>query len=244
MIIKFHRIWVGYCICILITTGCVTPVAIKDASTKHTQNLVTLNKGVNAYVNNLNNYYDQLIKLQRDAYIAEKVGKDIDDVAKWQEALLKGGRSIAAVEKDGNLKSEDFINAGSRITEQFLFWGTNFDLWLERADGNSIEEKRIWFKSKESNDESERTDDDLTYISVAVNLNNQKKNFNTHIDLLLVQLKVMQEVHRKVDDYLSIDATFDGAKIAEAAMAGSNQIDPAKYPSLLDLKNSLEGGRK
>ena len=87
--------------------------------------------------------------------------------------------------------------------------------------------------------ELNRTDDDLTYIDVSVKLKKQKANINAQLELLNVQVNVMQAFHGKVDEFLSIDATIDGAKIAEAAAAGA-EFDLSGLPG---LDRALEGGQ-
>ena len=69
--------------------------------------------------------------------------------------------------------------------------------------------------------QADRSDDDLTYVSVAIDLERQKKALVEQVSLLGVQVKTMQAFHAKVDEYLAIDATINAKKIAEAAAAGS-----------------------
>jgi len=63
--------------------------------------------------------------------------------------------------------------------------------------------------------------DDLTFVKVAIDLTQQRKNLDDQLNLLATQVTTMQAFHDKINEFLSIDATIDGSKIAAAAAAGS-----------------------
>lgn len=203
-------------------TGCVTPPEVKDMSTKHSNNLIALENSVQAYQSSIADYYDRVILLQRQAYISQKVRGNVHEIASSQADSLRQLPEGA---------SQDFIDAGAQISEAFPFWGKNFDLWVQKAEGSSLEEKKKWFEKKAQETQgaasiiylkqAQRSDDDLTYISVAIDLEQQKKVIVEQVNLLGLQVKSMQQFHAIVDNYLSIDATIDAQKIAEAAAAGS-----------------------
>ena len=65
------------------------------------------------------------------------------------------------------------------------------------------------------------SDDDLTFVKVAIDLIQQRKNLDDQLNLLATQVATMQAFHDKINEFLSIDATIDGSKIAAAAAAGS-----------------------
>ena len=229
-------------------SGCVTSVPVKDASTKHTQNLMALDQSVKKYRNSIATYYNHLIEIQRQAYIAEKTGIKIHNIATEQNDDLRNLTEKA---------STDFIEAGSKIAEDgFVYWGNNFDAWINRYEGESLADKKKWLEKKIRSLESgkdeltirtiknlkvelNRTDDDLTYIDAGVKLIKQKAIIDAQLELLNVQVNVMQAFHGKVDEFLSINATIDGAKIAEAAAAGA-ELDLSGLPS---LGRALEGGQ-
>jgi hypothetical protein len=226
-------------------SGCVTPVPVKDASTKHTQNLMALDQSVKNYRNSIASYYNHLIEIQRQAYIAYKTGNKIHNIATTQSNSLKDLPQDA---------STDFITAGTIIADDFAFWGRNFDIWMNNFKGKSLADKKRWLQEEverlaQVKDERatnminiykralSRTDDDLTYIAVSADLKQQKAIIDAQLELLNVQVNVMQAFHRKVDEFLSMDATIDGAKIAEAAAAGA-ELDLSSLPG---LERALKG---
>ena len=208
------------------STGCVTPAAVKEASTRHKTNLESIETAVVSYRKSIAAYYDRLSVLQRDAYVAQHMTQFIHDTADGQAKSLKKLKADSA---------KDFIQAGSEIEGGFEFWASNFDLWMKQ-EGATLDEKRnnLRTKAKKFDDtgkgqaaaklraEAGRSNDDLTYIFVAIELQKQKSVLGAQLDLLAVQVDTMQEFHAKIDEFLSIDATIDGTKIAEAAAAGSN----------------------
>lgn len=261
-------IYRGYIIFgIIFISGCVTSPEIKDASTKHSVNLVNLEQAVKNYRKRINSHFKKIVSIQRDAYIADKIRLEIDEIEKKQSASLKIIKS-SLNSKGEDVAAQDFIKSGLYIQEQLIFYGNNFDKWL-KFPGNGFNEKksklknRIDKKSSEINSlkvkaplteeekrklkslqdirpllekEFNRSDDDLTYIIVACNLELQKQHIDRELQLLEQQIIVMKAFHNTVDEFLSIDATIDAGKIAEAAAAGSQ----ADISGLVDLRTALE----
>ena len=206
--------------------GCVTPAAVKEASTKHKTNLVSLHGAVGAYRKNLGAYYDRLSRLQRDAYVSHHMTQFIHEMATKQADSLKRLNADSA---------KDFIAAGAEMAGGFEFWAANFDLWMKQ-DGDTLDKKRAALRGRAEELEAggqaeaaaklraqaDRDDGDLTYLWVAVELQQQEKLLDAQLNLLAAQVETMQECHAKIDEFLSVDATIDGGKIAEAAAAGSN----------------------
>jgi hypothetical protein len=225
----------------LLAGGCVTPAAVKDASTKHANNLVGIQQAVGEYRRNLDAYYDRLVRQQRAAHIAWHVDESVKKTAEEQSASI----AKEILDKPTSQKAAtDFIQAGAELADAFQFWGDNFDRWVEKTKGDTLEarrqslqeqadelEKNLAAKNKLDNaarlnikkirDDARKSDDELTYVAVAIELKKQRRILDTQLDLLAAQVTTMQAFHAKIDEFLSIDATIDGGKIAAAAAAGS-----------------------
>ncbi len=222
--------------CVLLAAaGCVTPTEVKEASSRHTSNLSGLAQGVAAYKRSLGTYFDALLVLQRDAYVAQHVIVFVNETSASQAAALSPLPRKAA---------DDFIDAGEKMAGEFEFWARNFDFWMNEVSGDTMEEKRKSLKalaeraSSGGNEklaqqlfaQADRSDEDLTYVYTAIELERQRELLLAQLTLLSAQVATMQEFHRKIDKFLAIDATIDGSKIAEAAAAGSS----ADVSGLLD----------
>lgn len=244
----------------MIASGCVTPSTVKDASTKHTNNLAGLYQAVGDYRNKLDAYYDRLIRQQREGHIALHVDETVKTTAEKQAESI----SIKLLQnRDSQEPAKDFILAGAELSNEFVRWGDNFDAWVDKLKGETLKERRQSLrdlaakeeqaskvierkgreleaqnKSDEANielqkaierqkgakrirDGAEMSDDKLTYVLVAIELKKQRDSLDAQLDLLAAQIKTMQAFHAKIDEFLSIDATIDGGKIAEAMTAGS-----------------------
>jgi hypothetical protein len=203
-----------------LTVGCTTPSTIKDASTKHASNLVGLQQAVNEYRTQLDRYFDRLVAQQREAHIAMHVDRWIHGAAEEQAASIADTiRSTdRAAQKDA--AALDFIKAGATITDKFDFYKNNFDQWVKKTAGKNLEERRKALENKLGKPIPD-SDDDLTFVKVAIDLIQQRKNLHDQLNLLATQVTTMQAFHDKIDEFLSIDATIDGSKIAAAAAAGS-----------------------
>ena len=223
----------------LLGVACVTPQGVKDASHQHAANLIALSNQVAKYRATVAAYYDALELKQRDAYVAQMGSKDLD------EAVLSQLESLSAKRSLPDTTSNDFIETGARLTGQKGFWARHFDFWVLTLPGDSLEAKRAALaerikvaRNAQSNappdqaairtrlvatleQTAKETDDDLTYPSIAIDLRRQRANLDQQLELLSKQVDVMQAFHGIVNQYLSIDATIDGKKIAEAAEAGA-----------------------
>lgn len=217
--------------CIL-SSGCIASSTIKDASTKHASNLVGIQQAVAEYRKKLDAYYGRLIQKQREAHIAMHLNKSIDVMAEVQ-ASSTASKLLSTPNSQEPLN--DFIHAGVSITDDFVFWARNFDRWVENTPGKDLTERRKALESEalkadEAGDrdtaiklraEAGKKDDDLTFVSVAIDLKQQRQNLDAQLALLAAQITTMQSFHTKINDFLAIDATIDGARIAAAAAAGS-----------------------
>lgn len=262
-----------------LASGCATPAATKEASRLHGQNLVSLEKSVHTYRTTLADYYTKLTARQREAYIAQMVGRDLDQIAQDQFVTLKYGKPLSIRFNSAfklplgvpDVTANDFLSVGAGIAEGYRFWGDNFDWWMKQ-EGQTLAEKRASLArqvEKRKGDleqlkaqqgegaapdrrvqlltsalaglESQlaRTDDELTYVAVALGLKQQAQQLDTKLARLQSQLGVMQSFHNVIDEYLGTDATIDGAAIAKAAAAGA-QVNPEDFPAL----NALVGGSK
>jgi hypothetical protein len=248
----------------LAVQGCATSPVVKTASREHGDNLVALGGQVNAYKAILNNYYDGLVQRERDAFVAQMVGRDLDRIVSSQLSELNGQRAPPTPDKE----SQDFIAKSLELASARDKWRKQFDLWLDSPGDSNIGEKRASVRKQlgqldariaalDAKDPDFRStldrlrraqgklsrllemkDDDLSYVIDALNLNQQRANLNRELDILALQLQVMKNVHGVIDTYLQADATIDGAKIAEAAKAGAS-LDLSKYPELTGLAASL-----
>jgi hypothetical protein len=132
-----------------LASGCATPAATKEASRIHGQNLVSLEKAVLTYRTTLADYYTKVTARQREAYIAQMVGRDLDQIAQDQFAGLKYGRPLSIRFNSGfkltpgvpDAAANDFLAVGSGIAEGYRFWGDNFDWWM-KLEGQTLEDKR------------------------------------------------------------------------------------------------------
>lgn len=203
-----------------LAVGCTTPSTIKDASTKHASNLAGLQQAVGEYRTQLDRYFDRLVAQQREAHIAMHVDRWIHTAAEEQAASIADTMrsNDRAAQKDA--AALDFIKAGAAITDAFVFYGNNFDQWVKKTAGKDLAERRKTLESKLGRPIAD-SDDDLTFVKVAIDLIQQRKNLGDQLSLLAAQVTTMQAFHDKIDEFLSIDATIDGSKIAAAAAAGS-----------------------
>ncbi len=244
-------LWIMLLCCVL--TGCVTPAAIKQASTQHATNLSLLAAATENYRAAVKSYYEDLVSAQRQAYVAQHLGASIDAIAKEQyETLARyapAGTILTALpRKLPDQASIDFITSATKIREDQNFWNKNFQAWLDEYKGLTLSDKREWLKEQadtlaRANDqdrvrlgqnlqrEAERTEQDLTYVSAAIDLRRQAAELEQKLDRLARQVTVMQKFHAVIDEYLSIDATIDAKAIAQAAAAGA-KVDLTELPEL------------
>jgi hypothetical protein len=228
----------------LMMTGCVTSAAVKDASTKHTSNLAALQQAVGTYRKQLDTYYERLIQQQREAHVARRVNTDVERIAKEQsESIANSIRES----RDPQKPADDFIKAGARLSDAFAGPAERFDIWVERAKGATLAERKRALQEMAQQqekaaadlaavgkpaenarklavklrEEAGRSDDELTYVYVAIELKRQRAVLDAQLNLLAAQVTTMQAFHAKIDEFLSIDATIDGQKIGAAAAAGS-----------------------
>ncbi len=263
-------------VALALASGCATPAATKEASRLHGQNLASLARGVHTYRTTLADYYAKLGALQREAYIAQMMGRDLDQIAQDQFVTLKYGRPLS-IRFNSSLKmpqgvpdatSNDFLAVGTGIAEGYRFWGDNFDWWM-KLEGQTLADKRASLQKQVDKRKAEleqlrgqlgagaaqdrrvqlltsaleglesqltRTDDELTYVSVALDLKRQARTLEAKLARLHGQMGVMQSFHNVVDEYLGTDATIDGAAIGRAAAAGAG-VDPEMFPALRELVN-------
>jgi hypothetical protein len=181
---------------------------------------VGLQQAVNEYRTQLDRYFDRLVAQQREAHVAMHVDRWIHGAAEEQAASIADTiRSTdRAAQKDA--AALDFIKAGATITDKFVFYRNNFDQWVYKTAGKNLEERRKALENKLGKPIPD-SDDDLTFVKVAIDLIQQRKNLHDQLNLLATQVTTMQAFHDKIDEFLSIDATIDGSKIAAAAAAGS-----------------------
>lgn len=215
----------------LLSSGCIASSTIKDASTKHASNLVGIQQAIAEYRKKLNAYYDRLIQAQREAHIAMHLHKSIDAMADDQASSIA---SKLVATPNSQEPAKDFIHAGASITGNFDFWGRDFDQWVE---GKSLDDHRKALKEEAANAEKagdqeaamklrakaskKDEDDDLTFVSNAMQFKHQREQLDAELTLLAAQNTTMQAFHAKINEFLAIDATIDGARIAAAAAAGS-----------------------
>src|SRR5688572_27784661 len=132
-----------------LASGCATPAATKEASRLHGQNLASLEKAVVTYRTTLADYYTKVSARQREAYIAQMVGRDLDQIAQDQFASLKYGKPLSIRFNSGfklapgvpDATANDFLTVGTGIADGYRFWGDNFDWWM-KLEGQTLEEKR------------------------------------------------------------------------------------------------------
>jgi hypothetical protein len=239
-----------------ILAGCVTPAAVKQASTQHGTNLAALATATAQYRTVVRSYYDDLISIQRQAYVAQHLGDTIEKIAQTQYASVNsllsrpaGSAGLTALPVIlPDQASLDFIRSAKQIREDQTLWIRNFQLWLDDFQGADLTEKRTWLNQQVTSlagatteadltkrgiyeREAARPETDLTYVDAALSLRKQAALLDQKLDKLGRQLKVMQAFHGVVDEYLSIDATIDGKAIAQAAAAGAS-LDLTGLPGL------------
>lgn len=206
--------------CVL-ASGCTTSTTIKDASTKHASNLTGLQQAVAEYRRKLDDYFDRLIQQQREAHIAMTVNQRINDIAESQAASIA---SQMRKEPKSEQPAKDFIKAGADVMNAFVSSRAVFDLWVEKAPGKDLTERRekiMKIMEKAGKETKLPGDDELTFVHVAIELQQQRARLDTQLDLLAAQVTTMQAFHAKVNEFLATDATIDGARIASAAAAAS-----------------------
>lgn len=136
-------------VALLLASGCVTPAATKEASRAHGQNLTDLKSAVESYQKALADYFKQLEAQQREAYIAEMVGRELDQLAQDQFQSLPYASSLSVrftvpgkqTQTPADSTAMDFITLGEGIANSYETWGGDFDLWLSIA-GMTLAEKR------------------------------------------------------------------------------------------------------
>jgi len=136
-------------VALLLASGCVTPAATKEASRAHGQNLTDLKRAVESYQTALADYFKQLEAQQREAYIAEMVGREIDHLAQDQFQSLPYAGSLSVrftgpskqTQALADTTALDFITLGEGIANSYETWGRDFDLRLSIA-GMTLAEKR------------------------------------------------------------------------------------------------------
>jgi hypothetical protein len=134
-----------------LASGCATPAATKEASRLHGQNIVSLEKAVLTYRTTLADYYTKLTARQREAYIAQMMGRDLDQIAQDQFATLKYGRPLSIRFNSGlkpqqgvpDATASDFLAVGTGIAEGYRFWGDNYDWWMKLAEKRTALEKQV-----------------------------------------------------------------------------------------------------
>jgi hypothetical protein len=139
----------GWLVALLLASGCVTPAATKEASRAHGQNLTDLKRAVESYQKALADYFKQLEAQQREAYIAEMVGREIDQLAQDQFQSLPYAGSLSVrftgpgkqTQAPADSIALDFITLGEGIANSYETWGRDFDLRMSIA-GMTLEEKR------------------------------------------------------------------------------------------------------
>jgi hypothetical protein len=139
----------GWLVALLLASGCVTPAATKEASRAHGQNLADLKRAVESYQQALADYFTQLEAQQREAYIAEMVGREIDQLAQDQFQSLPYANSLSVrftgsarqTQASSDSVALDFITLGEGIANSYETWGRDFDLRLS-ISGMTLEEKR------------------------------------------------------------------------------------------------------
>jgi hypothetical protein len=244
-----------------VATGCVTPPTIKDASTKHAENLNQLEKSAKTYRTQVAGDYERRIDLQKQAYIAQSLATKIDTMT---EALV--GAADTAHPTPEDKPSRDFLTFAAELREEYKFQGDKFDFWLG-TKGDDIESKKAALRSQAKEIEQQLTKlrsdnaggksdptikeaeralkglntalasspDTLAHVIAAIEFRKQKAARLAKIDLLLQQIGVMKSFHSVVDDYLAIDATIDAGAIAKAAAAGSKM----DLSGLSDLQQAI-----
>jgi hypothetical protein len=136
-------------VALLLASGCVTPAATKEASRAHGQNLTDLKRAVESYQKALADYFVQLEAQQREAYIAEMVGREIDQLAQDQFQSLPYAGSLSVrftgpgkqTQAPSDSTALDFLTLGEGIANSYETWGRDFDLRMSIA-GMTLEEKR------------------------------------------------------------------------------------------------------
>lgn len=231
--------------------GCVTPQAVKQASTQHTLNLAQLDQAAKTYRTQTEADFDRRITLQKEAYIAQRMSAHL-------RGIVDGLAQKSATATLPDRVSSDFITFATELQEQYSFFSANFDFWLHQ-DGSDLQAKRESVRrrirdlegalqTQQQNGQTNQadllqrainalrsndtlSDNDLAHVATAIQIEKQKKERLAKLGLLSQQIKVMQSFHGVVDEYLSIDATIDGASIAKAAAAGS-KLDLSELPEL------------
>ncbi|MDY7232764.1 hypothetical protein [Hyalangium rubrum] len=137
-------------VALALVSGCATPAATKEASRLHGQNLETLRSSVQGYRATLADYYVKLAERQRQAYISQMMGRDLDQIAQDQFSTLTYGQSLGIRFNSAPKLSQgvpdstanDFLALGNGIASGYRFWGDNFDWWM-KLEGVTLAEKRV-----------------------------------------------------------------------------------------------------
>ncbi len=136
-------------VALALASGCVTPAATKEASRLQGQNLESLAQSIQSYRSAVADYYVKVGARQRDAYIAQMMGQDLDRIAQDQfDSLGYGSRVGIRFNTSGKVApvvpdtaANDFVALGTGLADGFRFWGDNFDWWM-KLEGLTLEEKR------------------------------------------------------------------------------------------------------
>jgi hypothetical protein len=136
-------------VALLLASGCVTPAATKEASRAHGQNLADLKRAVESYQQALAEYFKKLEAQQREAYIAEMIGREIDQLAQDQFQSLPYASNLSlrftspgkVTQTPADTTAHDFITLGEGIANSYETWGKDFDLRLSIA-GLTLADKR------------------------------------------------------------------------------------------------------
>lgn len=230
-------------------SGCVTTSGTKELSTKHALNLVAVEIAVGSYRQKIDSHYSCLIELQRQAFIAKRVAGVIDAAAIERDDSLKRNNSTAPDAPDFIQSGIDLKEMYGMAAGEYDNWvsgdfegdtlkeiATWLDRQIERIERlESDDPQRVlmdaYRRHKQIYDIHTRCGEqqagslecqqnDLTYVHVALELRQQRRNLLAELEVLAAQVNLMQAFHGKIDAFLSIDATINGQKIAEAAGAG------------------------
>jgi hypothetical protein len=136
-------------VALLLASGCATPAATKEASRAHGQNLADLKRAVDSYRQALSEYFKKLEAQQREAYIAEMIGREIDQIAQDQFQSLPYASNLnlrftnpsKATPTPADTTANDFITLGEGLANSYETWGRDFDLRMSVA-GMTLADKR------------------------------------------------------------------------------------------------------
>ena len=87
--------------------------------------------------------------------------------------------------------------------------------------------------------EKDRPTEDLTAISVALDLGQQARLLDEKLARLQQQVQVMTVFHATIDAYVETDVTINGAAIAQALIQAATSVNPQEMPELKQLFEEL-----